>query len=788
MIKLSTELDIYYKSKDKGELVRQISSTIITPFKAFPLFLVFASHLFNKSYSKSILKEAIKKDFVIIYFCDKIPDDAIIHENIIYIKAKWRYFDISIFKDINQFSAVSGIDMRGEKLALQYARVYGKKYIRNSSDLSKVVRHYQDIQKNVTILFDTIFEVSDRGLGDILLTTPIITELKKKFNAKITYACRPKAAELLQNNPDIDSVITRYSDLEKTQFTYHLPLIRHTEDYKILRNRQCRIDSLAELFMVKLTKDNKLPKFYLTPDEIHAADKVICKTHKIKLGINIEATAPSRRWLYSYLLELLKLLGEENSKFEFYLFGQGSKLKCTGLPSYINNFISKLTLRNSIALVSKMDIILTTDSLYSHVAGAFKIPQVCLYTSIPAEWRNKYYKSIGIQGKTKCSPCCDFQFITKEDYDKCDRFGIPPCVKSITPDIVKDALEKCIAKYGIKENKKKKHILINRSSGLGDILMLTPIIHDLRAQEKDAFITVRSNYPDLFVGNVDIDEILTGEHVEDKQLQHQFWDYDKIYNFDYCLEGIGVAGQRGKISDKDYMSIPRLELLYKRAKLPCPKTTKLYYFVKDSEKGRVQAMLKTLWGKKTITYVLNCTSIYRTYPIEESLKVIKILSKKYNVFITGNSLSIWNIAHNFNRKYYEAIERLDGRYVVDLVDKVELRMACAIAAQSDLVITPDTGMLHVANAVDTPCLALFGNIEPRLRTSYYKNTQVIYKNVYCAKGCGDRRQEFKKVPCPSFSTLSEFERPIGAYCMQAITSEEIIIKAEQMLNREEMHR
>ena len=783
MIRLSTELDIYYKSKDKNKFVRQVSSTVITPFKAFPLLLIFASHIFNPEYNEKLIIEAIKKNFIIIYFCDKIPDDAIIHESIIYIKAKWRYFDTSIFKDINQFSAVHGVNKKGEKLALQYARVFSKKYIRNSNELSEIVKHHQDIQENVTILFDTIFECGDRGLGDILLTTPIVTELKKKFNASITYACRPKAAELLQNNPDIDKVITKYSDLEKLQFTYHLPLIRHTENYKVSRNRQCRTDSLADLFMVTLPKDNVLPKIYLTPKEIQNANRLVNKVHKIKLGINIEATSSARRWTYGYLLELFKLLGEEDSKYEFYLFGSGDRMKITGIPKYIHNFIGKLTLRDSIAVMSKMDMALTTDSLYSHVAGAFKIPQVCIYTTIPAEWRNKYYKSIGVQGTTKCSPCCDFQFLTKEDYDKCDRFGVPPCVKSITPDTIMKNLEICKRRYNVDTYSTKETILINRSSGLGDILMLTSVLHDLRLKEKDAFITLRTNCPDLFIGNSDVDEILTGTYIPDKDLQTRFYDYDRIYNFDYCLESYGVAGKLGKISDKDYMTVSRIDLLYNWAKMKCPKNPKLYYFVTESEKRRVEKMLKTLWGKKTVTYVLNCTSPYRTYPIKESLKVIEELSKTHNVFIIGNSITMWGEDHEFNKVYYEVLNRLNGRYVVDLVDKTELRLACAIIEHSDLVITPDTGMLHVANAVDTTCLALFGNIDPYLRVKYYKNTSTIYKNISCAEGCGDRGNFMRsgKIICPDFYRVKEPEKRIGAICMRAITSEEIIQKSKELL-------
>jgi len=451
MLKLRTDLEVYYKKENSNELVSQTSSTVVTPYKPLPYVLFFANHIFEeKNYPTKLIEEFVKRDFIVIYFTDKIRDNFIISESIIYIKAPWRYFDIGTIKNINAFSCVSGVGNRGKRLALQYASQFRKMLIKNIGDIDRVKKNLIKDTKKTTILFDTIYQVSDRGLGDILMTTPILEGLKNKFNAEIVYACRREAVPLLKNNPIISKIITKYADMDGITYTYHLPLIRHTENYKIKRNRQNRIDSMAELFMVELADKDKKPRLYLTETELEWGKQHVQDHSKINLGINIEATAPSRRWIPEYLIELIKLLDKD---FNMYIFGKGNRVNYEKkLPAHIKSYIGKTTLRQMCALTYRMDMVLSVDSLYSHIAAAFDIPSVVLYTSIPAEWRNKYYRSIGIQGTSKCCPCMDFQFMSKEDYDKCDRFGTPPCMKGITPSIVEYNLYKCIKKYGVKSN------------------------------------------------------------------------------------------------------------------------------------------------------------------------------------------------------------------------------------------------------------------------------------------------------------------------------------------------
>lgn len=164
-----------------------------------------------------------------------------------------------------------------------------------------------------------------------------------------------------------------------------------------------------------------------------------------------------------------------------------------------------------------------------------------------------------------------------------------------------------------------------------------------------------------------------------------------------------------------------------------------------------------------------------------SIEVIQLLLNNCNVIVVGNNKDIWGTTHPFNTYYYKYIKQFSSRYFLDLTDKTSVQEAIAIIANSNLVICPDTGLLHAANAVSVPCIGLFGNIDPELRCSYYDNVRSIFKSIPCAQNCGDRYQVMSQI-CPSFSDINNrCIRRIGADCMRAISPREIFDLAAEML-------
>lgn len=110
---------------------------------------------------------------------------------------------------------------------------------------------------------------------------------------------------------------------------------------------------------------------------------------------------------------------------------------------------------------------------------------------------------------------------------------------------------------------------------------------------------------------------------------------------------------------------------------------------------------------------------------------------------------------------------IDVPGVLNLTQKLSIRELAAVLDACDLVIAPDTGTVHLAEAVGTPCLALYSTIDPMLRLSHYSHVRAIWKGgpsgtVPCAP-CHDQ----------GCSHLS---------CLTQITPEEVMDASEETLS------
>ncbi|HSR10289.1 MAG TPA: lipopolysaccharide heptosyltransferase II, partial [Thermodesulfobacteriota bacterium] len=109
------------------------------------------------------------------------------------------------------------------------------------------------------------------------------------------------------------------------------------------------------------------------------------------------------------------------------------------------------------------------------------------------------------------------------------------------------------------------------------------------------------------------------------------------------------------------------------------------------------------------------------------------------------------------------IAREAGGAAADLTGKTTLGQAMAILSLCRLLITNDSGLMHVAAALGVPLVAIFGSTDPARTGPRGKNSRIIYKAVDCAP-C------LKKV-CPQ-----------DRKCMRLITVDEVFEAAKGIWN------
>jgi lipopolysaccharide heptosyltransferase II len=109
-----------------------------------------------------------------------------------------------------------------------------------------------------------------------------------------------------------------------------------------------------------------------------------------------------------------------------------------------------------------------------------------------------------------------------------------------------------------------------------------------------------------------------------------------------------------------------------------------------------------------------------------------------------------------------AVARATRKPVRDLIGRTSLRQLVAVLARCALAFGPDSGALHLAAAVGTPVVSLWGATSAERSAPFGWDRLVVRGDAPCA---------------PCFLR----ECPIGRICMEAITPEGVLEKARQGL-------
>jgi len=99
--------------------------------------------------------------------------------------------------------------------------------------------------------------------------------------------------------------------------------------------------------------------------------------------------------------------------------------------------------------------------------------------------------------------------------------------------------------------------------------------------------------------------------------------------------------------------------------------------------------------------------------------------------------------------------------VIDLAGVTNLRELACIIKDCNVLVTNDSGPMHIADALGTPLVALFGSTDSEITGPYEQRGNVIKKDVECS-------------PC--------FKRtcPIDFRCMKGISVDEVAQKVIEL--------
>ena len=137
---------------------------------------------------------------------------------------------------------------------------------------------------------------------------------------------------------------------------------------------------------------------------------------------------------------------------------------------------------------------------------------------------------------------------------------------------------------------------------------------------------------------------------------------------------------------------------------------------------------------------VNLGTTWRTkrWPLENFAEVITQVQKRVEarILLTGSTAEI---------PLGEVLAQIAKVEAINLIGKTTLMQLGALIESCDLYLTCDSGPMHIAAAVGTPTIALFGPTNPTRHGPYGENHEVIEKPVEC-RPCYKRKCMRKDQP------------------------------------------
>ncbi|MGD0336649.1 MAG: lipopolysaccharide heptosyltransferase II [Candidatus Omnitrophota bacterium] len=672
------------------------------------------------------------------------------------------------------------------------------------------------------ILFITL-----SNMGDVILTLPVLDALKLNFpEAKIWVMVGPRPKEIFENNPYIDKLIIydKYAalrekmnlffalkkerfdiviDLRNTLFGALLPSrfrtspflyipshIKHMKErnlyrlYKALKMQEKFIGGpiiKKSLFIGEQDKD--YVNCLLEKNNIHPNDKIVI--------IAPVARGANRRWEKEKFACISRSLSQD---YKVILVGEDSDKAVTqyisnNCQSKIFDFAGLTNLKGLAYLIQKASLVIVCDTGILHLASYMAVPVLGLFgASDEVKYGPWSEKSIVIKKEIFCRPCQEAQC----------RFGTIKCMRLIKAEDVLNAVKDMLVTKSQSHKVTKtfsdfKRILIVRTDRIGDVLLSTPVIKALRSYYPDAYISmmVSSYAKDIVEGNPYLDEVI----VYDKDKEHKSWWRSfgftqelKIKKFDLALMlhptnrvhlvtfFAGIKKRVGYNRKLGFLLTDRLEHSKQRGEkheaeynfdllryLGIEAQEKeLFMPLRKESEEKVNDLFKQMQIKDTDTLLAihpgaSCPS--KIWPCERFAEVADKLVEKYG-------FKVLVVAGPKDIRLAESVIKNMHHPSINLAGKSSVSQLASILKRCRLFISNDSGPVHIATAVGTPVIAIFGRSQAGLSPKRWGPLGIKDKILHKQVGC---------IECLAHNCIKEFA------CLKAISVDDVVSAADEIL-------
>lgn len=318
-----------------------------------------------------------------------------------------------------------------------------------------------------------------------------------------------------------------------------------------------------------------------------------------------------------------------------------------------------------------------------------------------------------------------------------------------------------------------KKILVIRFSSIGDIVLTTPVLRCLKTQLADVEIhyATKKQYFSIVEANPYINKIHVFEDKKLPTLLQQLSDekFDLVLDLHNNLRSflirsnLNIESRRfNKINFQKWLMVN-----FKINKLPKKHivdryldTTKelgiindgkgLDHFIPEKDKIEMNSFpVKFQTGYDV--FVIGAKHFTKKLPTERVMEICSQISRPI-ILIGGKE----------DAEAGEKIASGNPEKIINACGKYNINQSASIIAQSELVITNDTGMMHIAAALKKDIISIWGNTIPEFGMyPYYGNTLSLDDQK-----SNHRILEVKGLPCRPCSKIGFDSCPKGHFkCM-----------------------
>jgi heptosyltransferase-2 len=100
--------------------------------------------------------------------------------------------------------------------------------------------------------------------------------------------------------------------------------------------------------------------------------------------------------------------------------------------------------------------------------------------------------------------------------------------------------------------------------------------------------------------------------------------------------------------------------------------------------------------------------------------------------LAARGAAVWLLGSASDAGPCSEVARASGGAATDLAGRTTLDDAIELIAAADVVVTNDSGLMHIAAAVGTPQVALFGSSSPKHTPPLAANARVVWLGIECS--------------------------------------------------------